>query len=111
MDRLCFILLAAFCLGAPLSAQTGTIAITGTVFPDDTDKDGNPLSVFIEVQGKDDTAVNYFITADGKGRELLVHLYSTITAVGQVKNESGKNTMTVQKYTVVANPPEDLDDL
>jgi hypothetical protein len=111
MNRISFAAILFFLLIHFCPAQNTAVTITGTVFPDETDKDGNPLSVYIEVAGKDDATLNYFITNDNKGKELLLHLYSTVNAAGMVQTTANKNTLTLQKYTVIDNPPEDLNDL
>jgi len=111
MNRFYIPVMWAFLLSGALFAQNALQTVTGTVFPDDMDKEGNPVSVYIEVQGKDEAMVNYFVVNDGKGRELLTRLYTTVSAMGVVRNESNRNILTVQKYVIVDNPPENLDNL
>lgn len=94
-------------------AQSGPANISGVVFPNETDANGNPLSVYIEVLGKDESEKNkeYFIVNDARGKELIRLLYNNVNAIGIVStNPSGALLLTVQKYSLIESKPEDLED-
>jgi len=94
-------------------APPSPVTVTGVLFPNETDQEGNPLSVYIEVLGKDESDKNteYFVAVDAKGKELMKFLYNNINATGLVStNPMGSLMLTVQKFTVVESKPEDLED-
>jgi hypothetical protein len=94
-------------------APPSSITITGVLFPNETDQEGNPLSVYVEVLGKEESGKNteYFIVNDAKGKELMKFLYNNVNVTGMVAaNPMGNMMLTVQKFAVVESKPEDLED-
>jgi hypothetical protein len=89
------------------------VTVTGVVFPNETNAEGNPVSVYIEVLGKGDSEVNveYFIVNDARGKDLFKSLYSNVAVYGIVStNATGNYMLSVQRYSILESKPEDLEE-
>jgi len=97
----------------PILPLNTPITITGTLFPDETDAEGNATSIYIEVFKKEDplNSPEYTIAPDAKGKELAKHLYHTVSVTGMLKvGPDGKNLLYIQKFEIIPSKPEDLED-
>lgn len=99
---------------APPSPAAGPITVTGTLFPEETDTEGNPLMLYVEIFNKEDPqkSQEYPIAMEGKWKELTKALYHTVTLTGSLRNAGdGRMLLSVQQFELIPSKPEDLDDI
>jgi hypothetical protein len=86
------------------------IRINGIVIPIDWDPGGEVVAVAIATYDEG----FYPVALNAKGPELIAHLRKTIQADGQIETRNGRQTIRVDRYTLLGGPPQTaspLDDL
>lgn len=108
------LLTVSYAAPQPSAPAPGTITVTGTLFPEETDAEGNPLMLYVEIFNKEDPqkSQEYPIAMDGKWKELSKALYHTVTVTGALRNAGeGRLLLSVQQFEVIPSRPEDLEDI
>jgi hypothetical protein len=70
--------------------------IRGVVIPTAWDDQGNVTGIAISSHDENE----YQVDPKGKGPELLLHIRKEVEAAGVVREEEGKKTVRIRKYTV-----------
>jgi hypothetical protein len=98
---------------AAKAPESGKVTVTGTIFPEETDKDGNPLSVYLSIVDKTlpEGGTDYLIKTDNNLKEYIKLLYQTVEADGSfTTSKEGRKILKIEKYKLLENKPEDIEE-
>ncbi len=70
--------------------------IRGVIIPTAWDEQGNVTGIAISSHDENE----YQVDPKGKGPELLLHIRKEVEAAGVVREEEGKKSIRIRKYTV-----------
>ncbi len=97
---LLILVVCAFVWAALLSTTSGLsaaeVSITGTVYAENWDDKDNVTEVLIETEDGEP----YYVSNDGRGKELLKLVEKTVKATGVVEDGGGKKIIRVMAYEV-----------
>jgi hypothetical protein len=93
--------------------ESGKITVTGTIFPEETDNEGHPLSFYLSIVDKTlpEGGTDYLVQPDANSKNFLKLLYRTIEAMGTyTTGKNGRKILRVEKYSLIENRPEDIEE-
>ncbi|MBL8027303.1 MAG: hypothetical protein JNL74_12865 [Fibrobacteres bacterium] len=109
----CTLLFAAKPAKQTKAPESGKVTVKGTIFPEETDKDGNPVSLYLSIVDKSlpEGGTDYLIQSDANLKEFLKLLYQTVEAAGTyTTNTSGRKVLKIDKFKLIENKPEDIEE-